>query len=240
MRRKYGRSGQVGRRLGSTEHRHSDELAWIRLQLALDPLVADVSAIARRLDLLGVTMRLQVLRACDAILRDDRCRSKELTRVVIAKILVAGMPHSVGIIRQWLTRTAGSHTQEVHFSLFCYLDEVPRLLGRCRVTRDILLLVERYLMNVRSTAASSAWMAGDLLGDHSTPKTALSVLRRVARRARFTAGRKGAIHGLAHLLKRRGAAERRAVLATLRIVAANDRSAQVRAYAHLVLSRQIQ
>jgi hypothetical protein len=78
-------------------------------------------------------------------------------------------------------------------------------------------------------------MAGDMLGDHWPIEEALPILKRAAARARYAAGREGAIHGLSHALERAPKALQWSIVGTLKNVTQKDRSYRVRQYAAMVL-----
>jgi len=122
---------------------------------------------------------------------------------------------------------------EIHFSLFCRLErklyqEEPR--GE----KEILLILEDYLSTVRSPRGRAAWMCGDLL-HHWGTEAATRMLSRATRKAKFPAGRIGAIHGLQHILNNASPARRTAIIRILRKVLLEDPSPKVRRYANWTL-----
>jgi hypothetical protein len=84
-------------------------------------------------------------------------------------------------------------------------------------------------------------MAGDLLGDHWPLREGVPPLIRAAKGARFVAGRRGAIHGLAESLQRTRSDSRLAVwvMRCLADVAHDDASQRVRWDAQLVTEGRI-
>ncbi len=123
-----------------------------------------------------------------SFLGDEQCRA------FLAKVIVALIPCSFGLIEAALGSPRGSYCRELQFSLFCFLDEVQ---GRSALTlykRRVLKMIFDYLINVKSNQAMAAWMAGDLLGDHWNLKEATFVLRKATRLARYKAGRDALAH----------------------------------------------
>ena len=63
-------------------------------------------------------------------------------------------------------------------------------------------MAEVYLMNSERNVAQSAYMAGDMLGEHWRVTEALPVLARCAQEGRRAVGREWAVYGLAALSTR--------------------------------------
>jgi hypothetical protein len=203
-----------------------DEMSAI---LRLDLGRAPFDRIAESVQQLDEGNRLHVLELCEAALGDARLRAHEPTRRAAAAVVVALLPASRETICRWVNDRSGIDVYEVHFSLFCFLDQVPRLAGGVELASEVLSLVETYLLEVASEAAQAAWMAGDLLGDHWEEKQALPALIRAAREARYVAGRYGALHGLFQVaLRTEGESARKLAMSALRHASRNDRSARVR------------
>jgi hypothetical protein len=147
-------------------------------------------------------------------------------RIGVIALLVDLLPRSESIIRKWLERFDNARAYEVQFSIFVCL--LPYMGSFLRMGGP--RLVERYLLDVPRDTARAAWMAGDLLGSDCPLRSGLSRLRRAAQSARFSAGRLGALHGLAHALirlEKRGSPTR-AILRELRYISKSDRSTSVR------------
>jgi hypothetical protein len=203
--------------------------------LLLDSRLASVERIARRVQSLSLARRRLLLRLAQRSLDREPSRSDERARVSAAKTLVALLPESEAVIRRWLSRFEGRAAHEIHFSLFCFLDEVPALPGTRAIARKIPALVEQYLGTVRSNTALAAWMAGHFLGEHWRRDEALPVLLRVATSGRHVAGRLGALSALDTLLSRTSGRARRMVLQCFRDVSRSDRSEEMRARAAAIL-----
>lgn len=156
-------------------------------------------------------------------------------RKPLIDILIAMLPETEDAIHRCLTRSVDVLDSEVQFTLFCFLDNVPDLKVGSQSSNKILGFVEEYLMNVRTNRAGAAWMAGDLLGDHWDLEESFPILVQLSKKARFVAGRRGAVYGLKQAA---GREEHRKdeVIKLLKDVAREDRSESVRISAENCLS----
>jgi len=164
--------------------------------LRTDCYITPFDIIARRLVRLRPAARRELLVLCDEALACPRLRTRDAVRVASAKVMVALLPDSLKTIESWLKKKEPRSVFEVHFSFFCYLDEVSASSRSDSLRTSVLKLVEGYLRTTRSDAAQAAWMAGDLLGDHWDLSESLSVLLELAGGAQHAAGRTGGVHGL--------------------------------------------
>jgi hypothetical protein len=146
------------------------------------------------------------------------------TRVAICKTLCAAAPESADVVRRLLDVRQDKDSYEVQFSLFCFLNEVPRIPGARRFAREIPGLVEKYLMNVRAETGRAAWMAGHMMGDHWPKRSeAVRVLTNVVSRAQYAAGRRAAAMALEELLTEDiGSRMRKEILTSLNEVKRSD------------------
>lgn len=143
--------------------------------------------------------RAELVSESESVLRSSPLRKSESVRVLMTKLVSALLPDSLTVIRELLLQKRNRHDFEVHFSLFCFLDQVLGLGVGEPTVRAVLRTVEEYLLGVQVETALAAWMAGDLLGDHWRPEEALDSLRKVLSDGRHVAGREAAIHGLEQL-----------------------------------------
>jgi hypothetical protein len=74
-----------------------------------------------------------------------------------------------------------------------------------------------------------------MLGDEWNSPETVKILERVVLSARHVAGRKGALHGLAHAMDTATPAEEKRLISLVRKIAADDRSKEVRSYASSIL-----
>ncbi|MGH7392722.1 MAG: hypothetical protein ACREM3_25170 [Candidatus Rokuibacteriota bacterium] len=176
--------------------------------------------------------RREVLGKCVDILAVPSLRRVERFRVGAVKVLVALLPSSLQTIHQWLHRRGRDDVYEVHFTLFCFLDRVVEVSESKALRRRVLSELRWYLGSIKSEAAQAAWMAGDLLGDHWNVDEALPVLVWAANHAQHDAGRRGAVHGIAHMMNRVSGAKHRALTELLDKVARSDPSGRMRHYAN--------
>lgn len=191
-----------------------------------------VGDLRRRLADLSARERRGMAHTCAQALKGSRVTRDEARRVLLAKLLVSLLPHALPQLAQLLQVKPRVPLAEVQFSLFCFLDGGG---PGTRATRNVLRLVEHYLMGISRDTAQAAWMAGDLLGDHWDLKESLPALTAVALKARHPAGRMAAIHGLSHALDRGKKREQWAIVDVLKRVASKDPSRTVRSYAESVL-----
>jgi hypothetical protein len=222
--------------------RQTPVLSDMQAMLALNPYLASFTDISNKIDHLGREKdRRYLLSLCEQVFGEVSLRRDEPSRVAAAKIMVALIPDSIDSIRNWINSKSGKSIYEIHFSLFCFLDQVPGLRNGKEFAREIPPLIQDYLLDVKSKSAFAAFMAGDLLGDHWEVSEALPILIRAAKGARYVAGRKGAIHGLAHILNRLSESDthRGPIISLLRNIRKRDNSKEVRVSANLVLERKI-
>lgn len=191
----------------------------------------DVPELAVLASKLAVPARRRLLAAIEYQMNQPDTRALERARVALAKLLIAMVPDSWRIIRSLIQDRGGTRaSQEVRFSLFCFLDELPRLTGGRGLTSEAASLVGDYLRRVQSNTGHAAWMAGDLLGDHWDPSEGVPILIDVLTSGKYAEGRLAALHGLEHAMAKADCTGRlrdsirRAVSQT----ASNDRSGRVR------------
>lgn len=119
----------------------------------------------------------------------------EDVRVYLIRFLVALVPQSLPLIEFLLSQFRRPENYEIHFTLFCYLDEVPYF-GTASDRAEVLRISENYLLNVPADTGHASWMAGDMLSDHWEATESLPVLLRAAQQARFISGRSTGLGGL--------------------------------------------
>lgn len=200
------------------------------LTLGLDPVTSTVEAIAVVTGRLTRDRRLNHLATINSLLRAESCRNKR-DRIAAAKLLVALLPESLGTINQSLNKRKNRWNYELHFSLFCFLDDSQYLRIPAKIKKEICNLVAAYLTSVRLNTALAAWMAGHLLGQHWQGEEALSALKTAALQGRYVAGRKGALGGLKEQLAKRNDHVKAVITDLLKEIASNDRSPRLRQYA---------
>lgn len=212
-------------------------LTELRRLLSLDPYAVDFNEVADKVLQSNRNERKSLLELCDRSFGNADLRREESTRVACAKIMIALVPDSAESITRWITTTSGKDIYEVHFSLFCFLDQVPDLPQGKEFATRVPSLVERYLMEIKSNTAYAAFMAGDLLGDHWDANESLPVLLRLAKEAPYAAARDAALGGLGHVLRKLPKSDRRrdSIISLSRQVVSNDRSASVRLAANWLL-----
>lgn len=198
--------------------------------LSVDPYLTYFEKLAPRFQRLNKSGRRRLLSLCERAFSELDLRKDEPTRVAAAQVIVALVPDSTDAIRRWINTRVGKDIYEVHFSLFCFLDQVPDLPGGGAFATEIPSLIEKYLLEVKSESAHAVWMAGDLLGNHWEMSEALPILVKVAKEARFATGRTSAAYGLEYILRNlpKSDPRRKSVISLLREIAENDRSEHVK------------
>src|SRR5947209_3717609 len=96
----------------------------LRRIITLDPYVAPFAELRFEVERLARAHKEQLLALCRAFLAEAGIRAVEEERVSAVKLLVALLPASSSEIEGWLKEHTLEHAHEVHFSLFCFLDEV--------------------------------------------------------------------------------------------------------------------
>jgi len=164
-----------------------------------------------------------------ALLDNRQLMRQERWRFAVVNFIVQCLPRTFPLLKKVLNNYNSPFWHEVQFTTLNWL--VRSTFNRSE-QRKILALVENNLMNVKSEAGSAAWKAGDLLGDEWFAADTVKILEKVVLTAPYVAGRKGAVHGIAHALEESDEGGRRRLYALLRRVVSEDRSAEVRSYAN--------
>jgi hypothetical protein len=198
--------------------------------IGLDICKADFYHLTCRLQDLPTEVQHTLMTISADLLTNQSTRPSELNRVAGVRVIVGLLPVSAASVQEFLSRFFTRFDYEVHFTFFCYFEHVQRLGHEPELIEMIAQLSGEYLRRVERFTAMSAWMAGEMLGNHWEIRSALSHLLRALFEARFVAGRCGALHGLHMLLKplRLDASDRRRVISALRRTAKEDRSRTVR------------
>ena len=204
---------------------------------------ADIEVIADRLRSLRKSEQASLLEYCSRILSDTRRSSNETTRVAYVKTLVALLPSSLDLLEKCLKTRRGKQAYEVHFTIFCFLDELNVMRASGKTKRRILDAVSEYLHSVRSESGNAAWMAGDLLGEHWKTYQTVEILLNTVQEGRYVAGRLGALHGLDERLRQRALSSSlaKSIFDVLEKVSHYDKSLRVRFYAsHILRGRKLE
>lgn len=166
------------------------------------------------------------------VLREKRLKRDSALRSGAVRFVVAMLPQTFDLFEGLLADCSSPLWYEAQFTAFSALERGD--LSQ-RDQNRVLALIERYVMNVKSGSGYAAWKAGDLLGDEwNTPET-VQVLEKLLFAAKSVAGRKAALHGIEHAIKKALPSERERLFSLVRKVASLDRSAQVRKDASLTI-----
>ncbi len=197
----------------------------------------DVPELALLASKLSTPARGQLLARIEEHLIHPDIRTQERTRVALAKLLIAMVPDSWTTIRTLIIdRGRTGADAEVHFSLFCFLDDLPRLTAGRGLTSEAACLVGDYLLHAESNTARATWMAGDLLGDHWDLGEGVPILIDVLANGRYAEGRLAALHGLEHAIGHADCSDAlgESIVRAIAQVASDDRSRRVRESAQRV------
>ena len=107
----------------------------------------------------------------------------ENTRIALIKILLATLPLSFDIIKTLLNNNSSElDFLKSIFQTFCFLDQIQNMALEDSQKKDIVALVELYLLNAEKPTAHAAWMAGDLLGDHWNLQESIPILEKCCKK----------------------------------------------------------
>ena len=168
--------------------------------LGVQPGNQPVSEIFERLSALGSAKKQELLKRVITLLLDSTETRPDAVRIDLVKIFVGLLNTSKDALIQVLRHRRQRSDYDVHFTLFCYLDEIRGLPETQEVVDNIPAIIEAYLMEVEMSEPAS--MAATALGDNWNVDEAFPALQRVLSKAKYAAGRQGAIEGLAQAVDR--------------------------------------
>lgn len=205
-------------------------IALLDSRVKEDILRANYSDIIAKVVSLDAEKKAALLAVCVSVLTGPQSIKNEAVRIAAVRVIVALLPLSLGAITNLLNRFQNRGNYEVHFTLFCYLDAAQDMPDASSLTKDVLPLVEDYLMTVPRKTALAAWMAGDMLGEHWNEQEAVPLLMKTAQGGKYSVGRKHSVFGLAHMLDRLPVESNahKNILKTLRRISSADSSKYVR------------
>ncbi len=141
--------------------------------------------------------RWNVLRFSQRVLNNRKLKKDENLRAGSARLIVALLPETFESFDKLLRDCSSPLWYEVQFTMFCALNRND--LSRTDQAR-VLRLIRDYLLNIQGDAGFAAWKAGDLLGDEWRDSRTVEILGELLFEARFSTGRKAALHGIEHAL----------------------------------------
>lgn len=168
------------------------------------------------------------------VLADRRARRDEKLRCGSVRLIVALLPKTFMVLEKLLSDFSAPLWYEVHFTVFAALDRSD--LSEAN-QKQVLALVERYLLNAKSDAGFAAWKAGDILGDEWYSPETVKILEKLLFSARYVVGRNAALHGIQHAMNEAKPSQKQRFLSLVRKVESKDPSAEVRDYATYTLTR---
>jgi len=143
------RTTEITKRIKKRPKR-SSVLSQMEALLSVDLYLTDFEKIAPRVQRLNQSGRRRLLSLCERAFSELGLRKDEPTRLAAVKGIVALVPDSTDAIRHWINTKSGKDIYEVHFSLFCFLDEVPDLPHAEKFATEIPSLIEQYLLKLNS------------------------------------------------------------------------------------------
>jgi hypothetical protein len=205
--------------------------------LSLDPFKTDFKIIKIKIKLLNQKDRQRLLLICKNIFETIDLRQNSLNRISACKVAIALVPDSISLIKQYLGIKIGKSIFELHFSLFCFLDQIIAMENMEAFKITMLSIIEQYLIDIKEDYAHAAFMAGDLLGQHWDVKESTGTLIDISIKAKYVAGRTSAIHALSHILHRvpNSSPEKERIVPLIESISRNDRSKHVRQIAKMIL-----
>jgi hypothetical protein len=153
-----------------------NEIVFLNGEIGGDILQFDYSKVIVMISELDSEEKETILAACVNALEGEQSNKNEQVRVAAVRTVVALLPLSLETIASLLHRRQNRHHYEVHFTLFCCLDWTQEMPDAALLTKDVLPLVEKYLMTVPRPTALAGWMAGDMLGGHWNEQEAIPLL----------------------------------------------------------------
>lgn len=166
------------------------------------------------------------------VLRDKRLKGNEALRNGAVRLLVALLPQTFQVLQELLADCSSPLWYEVHFTTFCALDRADLPV---KAQKRVLDLIEHYLMNAKSESGYAAWKAGDLLGEEWNAPETVQLLEKLLFSAKHVAGRKAALHGMEHAIKKAMPSEKEHLFSLVKKAASADQSPELRKTASLTL-----
>lgn len=142
----------------------------------------------------------EILDLCLSSLRTKQSKENEVSRVAVVRAIISLLPESLMIVKELVNKHSNKSDYETHFTLFCYLNWAQDIAEPPILKRDVLLILENYLLTVSYQTARAVWMVADLLGNHWNVAEALPLLLRTAQEAKYSVGRRGSVMGLENIL----------------------------------------
>jgi hypothetical protein len=148
-----------------------------------------------------------VLKALESAARQKTSALKrESDRIRFARVTVGLIPRTLRLLQKLLNERRKDLDYEVHFSLFCYLDDVLTTKALSGFAPVLLQAVIDYLRTADPKKADAVWMGTDLLSDHWLGDEGADALLEVYGTKRIAAPTKELVReALERCLKRRDA-----------------------------------
>ena len=180
-----------------------------------------------------------ILDLCYLSLSTEQSKDNEGNRVAVVRAIMSLLPESLTMVRELIDKRSCESDYETHFTLFCYLNWAQDISESPVLKRDVLLILENYLLTVSRQTARAVWMAADLLGCHWSVEEAVPLLIRTAQEAKYSVGRRGSIMGLENILDEIPVTndDHKKILKILRKISLSDKSKYVKDDAKAAVAR---
>lgn len=178
----------------------SDALAFLNNSFGENILDAEPLQLIVKSRRLDSEHKKKILDLCHVFLSTEQSKDNESTRVAVVRAIMSLLPESLTMVRELIDKHSCESDYETHFTLFCYLNWAEDISDLPSLKRDVLLILENYLLTVSRQTARAVWMAADLLGCHWSVEEAVPLLIRTAQEAKYSVGRRGSVMGLENIL----------------------------------------
>ena len=152
---------------------------------------------------IGKTIKSMPLRQRQELKRDvfdqinnNSKRLGDAKRIALVKLLFCFLPSSRYLIFSLLQRKRDLSDFELHFTIFCFLDQAISLTKDKELKSRLLNAAKDYLIKVDKNYAHAPWMAGEFLGAHISQRLSLPLLKKIYRNSKFDVGKKAGLFGL--------------------------------------------
>jgi len=163
----------------------------------------------------------------------SKIRNKN-NRVILVKLILTFLPQTKAEIIKILTQRNSRLDFELHFTIFCFLDQIREIRQSGKRKFNVPEIIEDYLMKIKDNTCQAAWMAGELLGVNWDKKNALTVLKKVFFKAKNKTGKEAGLYGLYQIYLEHRSQE---ALLTLKKIFLLRKNSSISKYAIYLLER---
>src|ERR1043166_648831 len=95
--------------------------------LNVDPNTASIASLSEMFGRLDPTSRKSLIAMTSSALQNERVRKEERFRVLAVRLIVAFVPDTSDSVRRLLQDARDRSSYELHFSIFCFLDDLQHI-----------------------------------------------------------------------------------------------------------------